>query len=140
MAGHALAPSPRDGGACHLLRTASGSVLLAAVGGGAEGVPAHRATAWAAALFAAVAPRRVVALAPLPAGGAPGGGAVLAALQTAAAAAAGASAAPPAAPLLPPGPLLGGAPAAVLAHVRAPMRLLTISFLVALYSANAFPI
>ncbi len=128
MAGLTITPSPRDA-CCHVFSVHGGAALLAAVGpaavgahvadADAAGVPPHRAAAWSAALFAAVAPRRVLALAPLPGGAAAApaaaDGAALSLLQTAAAAAA---APPPAAPLLPPGPLLGGAPAAVMAHVR----------------------
>ena len=116
LAGGALQPSPRDAGVCHLFSAPGGAVLAAAGGGDAGGVPAERAAAWTAALFEHLQPRRVVALAPLPPGSpAMPRAAPLAALQTAAAAS---SLPPPAAPLLPPGPLLGGAPAAVMTHVR----------------------
>lgn len=125
LKGNGWVPSPTDTACCHLFTrsnaSAPGSAPPAVLAAG-DGVPLHRSFDWASALLARFRPQALVVLDAAAAGDGAvrtalaRAGALCCVLQTdAAAAALGA----PHAPLMPPGPLIGGASAALMTQCQA---------------------
>jgi len=123
LKGNGFLPSPTDSACCHLFTSTSTSpsdaapVVLAA----ADAVPWPRAFDWASALLVRFRPASLVVLEPAAATDGAArtalarAGAPCCVLQTDAASSVDA----PTVPLLPPGPLLGGAAAALMTHGQA---------------------